>query len=538
MNLISFANFNISDNQPSLLPSAEKDGKQEEFSTLLNNIFVALQTANAPTTNFSSGFEQNNVQIQTVSDGGQNFVLGNNQILPQNLFSQNPALPTNTENPTSIKTNVNQNILPAPANSGETVSIPTPQIDSPVSFSPTENLISIPENFQPVPKFATMQNILTENRAEQNSLNIQQIVQPNNQPVNDIQSANIEPPYSSKDFEILSSNNFISFKLPNDDFPSSFSAKKSLNLNPFTDKTIQSKLVNKTNSASIGEAFETNLVENKSTEVNPQIDIPQLPSNLAEKINLTEIKADKPKLINYLNPTETAQKTPTQANALPENQRLNQSPIIISNEPIQPENKIKVADLETSQNFNFSEKTEKEVKPNEIETNLSVNFDKMIENAVKDTKIVETNLKNQTDPTKIAEQINPHLLELAGLVEKNNETEILKMRLNPAELGTVEITLERDKSGVLHAQFKTETEGARQALSNGLEQLRDSLQNAGWDIGQLNITNGSTSTTDNQTRQNHQPKSEWIENFIFNRSSEQPDETENNSPTRLLNLLA
>lgn len=106
MNLISFANFNISGNQSGILPATEKEGNPEDFSAILNNIFVALQTANSPAPSFSSGFEE----IQTVSDGRQNFVLSNNQILSENLFSQNPRLIVNTENSVSIKTNVNQNI--------------------------------------------------------------------------------------------------------------------------------------------------------------------------------------------------------------------------------------------------------------------------------------------------------------------------------------------------------------------------------------------------------------------------------------------
>lgn len=838
MNLISFANFNISGNQPGILPATEKDGKPEDFSAILNNIFVALQTANSPAPNFSSGFEQS----QTVSDGGQNFVLSNNQILSQNLFSQNPRLIVNTENSVSIKTNVNQNILPTIANMNETISTSLPQIDSPASFTPKENLLSIPENFQPAPKLPTMQNVWTETRAIENLSNIPQIIQPNKQnlktelpviskdfeivsaseanpflpqqnysPVSPIKSeSNINPlqifknisnsirendlpkvksepvsvennrkinpseipvvnsnklpeidspaikteqtyevvspkieegltksaiiPASASSeevviksavlpFEIVSNitanetnalpptiisenseiklptisdlqsktespdkitstevlkfsvtqpksieletktetnleikhqiepdssandkviperqsnvvklpsepelkiksevvsekqiniappnnavsaesmpsfsvapilnkakseislpqpvsqnldsqivenervkpqteDNFVSeiiqpkfentfieetpkpfltdddligIKLPFEDSSALVSVEsKSRELNPTTDKIIQSDLVEKT---SIAELVKPNLVENKSTEVKSQIDAPPV----FENTNLAETKVVKPKSANYLNDTETVEKNPIQTNVLPENQKSNQSPNVISNETVQPENTIKVTNLETSQNFNFNERPETEMKSNETENNLPVNFDKLIENAVKDSKVVETNPKNQIEPNKIAEQINPHLLELAALVEKKDEKEILKLRLHPAELGTVEITLERDKSGVLNAHFKTETADAQQALSNNLEQLRDNLQNAGWEVGKMDVSNGSTSTTDNQNQPQHQQTSEWIENFVFSRSSAKPDEAENNSPKRLLNLLA
>jgi len=114
----------------------------------------------------------------------------------------------------------------------------------------------------------------------------------------------------------------------------------------------------------------------------------------------------------------------------------------------------------------------------------------------------------------------------------------LKLRLHPAELGAVEIKLERNNSGTLNAYFQTETDGARAALSQNLEQLRDSLQNAGFQIGQLEITNGSNSSTANQHRENHSRHSETVENYNFSRSSETPDDLESNASNRLLSLLA
>lgn len=248
-------------------------------------------------------------------------------------------------------------------------------------------------------------------------------------------------------------------------------------------------------------------VNKRSTDLNLDDDeISGLLDGFAEKINVSA--ADKSKLGNYLNGSEQ--------NELPN---------------ISTKNEVKIENGEMI----FSPKSEKENKAKDVENYLPVTFEKIIENAAKP---LETTLKNQVEASKITEQINPHLLELAALVEKKNEKEILKLRLHPAELGTVEITLEKNSSGVLNAHFKTETADAQQALSKGLEQLRDNLQNSGWEIGKMEISNGSTSTTDNNHRQQNQSKTESRENFTFNQSSEQLDETENSSPKRLLNLLA
>jgi flagellar hook-length control protein FliK len=219
---------------------------------------------------------------------------------------------------------------------------------------------------------------------------------------------------------------------------------------------------------------------------------------------------------------------------------LNQSQNIWFNDQTESDIKPNSGLAEISQNLNIGEKEQpkKEINLSEAENNVSVNFDKFWENSSKDQKIVETVQNNQSDPAKITEQINPHLLELAALADKKNEKQTLKMRLHPAELGTVEIKLERNSSGTLNAYFQTETEGARAALTNNLDQLRDSLQNAGWQIGQMEITNGSLSSTADHHRENRSRQSESVENYNFSRSSETPDDLEQNNSNRLLSLLA
>ncbi len=98
------------------------------------------------------------------------------------------------------------------------------------------------------------------------------------------------------------------------------------------------------------------------------------------------------------------------------------------------------------------------------------------------------------------EQVKPAVIQLAAATA-NEGKQILKMRLHPAELGTVEIRLEKNAAGVLEAHFKTDTDTAKHFLTQGLDALRHSLQNAGWQVGRVEISTGAFSTTADSSAQ-------------------------------------
>ncbi|HEV7644441.1 MAG TPA: flagellar hook-length control protein FliK [Pyrinomonadaceae bacterium] len=102
--------------------------------------------------------------------------------------------------------------------------------------------------------------------------------------------------------------------------------------------------------------------------------------------------------------------------------------------------------------------------------------------------------KASTAAAAMLEQIKPAVIQLAAATA-NEGKQILRMRLHPAELGTVEIRLEKNAAGVLEAHFKTDTEGAKHFLTQGLDALRNSLQNAGWQVGRVEISTGAFSST-------------------------------------------
>lgn len=142
------------------------------------------------------------------------------------------------------------------------------------------------------------------------------------------------------------------------------------------------------------------------------------------------------------------------------------------------------------------------------------------------------------DAKEILDQVKPGLLELAALTAKKNEKQSMKMRLHPAELGAVEISLERNSSGALSAHFITENEGARQALTNNLDQLRDSLQKSGWQVGQLDVSSNPSSSTADQNREHRSRQNEVVGGQTFDHRSDKPEDLEQDSSSRLLNLRA
>ena len=94
----------------------------------------------------------------------------------------------------------------------------------------------------------------------------------------------------------------------------------------------------------------------------------------------------------------------------------------------------------------------------------------------------------ELSPEELVDQIAPKLIEVAA--PEGADRRFLKMRLHPAELGAVDIELERDESGSLTARIHTESVAAQHILVEGLDQLRDALQNSGWTINELQVESG------------------------------------------------
>jgi flagellar hook-length control protein FliK len=81
-----------------------------------------------------------------------------------------------------------------------------------------------------------------------------------------------------------------------------------------------------------------------------------------------------------------------------------------------------------------------------------------------------------------------------------NEPRTIRLKLRPETLGEVEIVLTHDASGQYHAQMTTEREQTTHVLRSQLGQLREALEQAGLQVGQLDITTSTGSTSSPEQR--------------------------------------
>jgi flagellar hook-length control protein FliK len=78
----------------------------------------------------------------------------------------------------------------------------------------------------------------------------------------------------------------------------------------------------------------------------------------------------------------------------------------------------------------------------------------------------------------------------------------LRLRLQPEELGQVEIQLKRDAQGKISVHLSAERETARQALSQTLGQLRETLERAGLTVDRLQVKSSTTSLNGHEANEN------------------------------------
>lgn len=140
---------------------------------------------------------------------------------------------------------------------------------------------------------------------------------------------------------------------------------------------------------------------------------------------------------------------------------------------------------------------------------------------------------------RVFDQVEPRLLELISLNQKDPEKRALKMRLSPADLGMVEITVERNEAGRINAHFQTESQATREILNESLVQLRDSLEKSGVQVGEIDISCTTLSSNGNEGRGKERQE--------FGSAEDQPggttdfdgiSQTEDDKQDRLLNLRA
>lgn len=88
----------------------------------------------------------------------------------------------------------------------------------------------------------------------------------------------------------------------------------------------------------------------------------------------------------------------------------------------------------------------------------------------------------------ILDQVGAAFTDLALGKKETGEKRTLKIRLSPAELGTVEITLAKNANGMIDAHFQTDNPKTQHVLQESLAQLRESLERSGMQVGSLNTS--------------------------------------------------
>lgn len=86
------------------------------------------------------------------------------------------------------------------------------------------------------------------------------------------------------------------------------------------------------------------------------------------------------------------------------------------------------------------------------------------------------------------EQIKEAIIELTNKINSVREPQIIKLRLRPAELGAVEVKLERAESGKINARLITTLESTQHLFTQNISQLREALTEAGWQVDQLEVS--------------------------------------------------
>lgn len=116
----------------------------------------------------------------------------------------------------------------------------------------------------------------------------------------------------------------------------------------------------------------------------------------------------------------------------------------------------------------------------------------------------------------VPEQVIEPMILLAKETGKTDAPRTIKIKLNPEELGTVEISLEGSPSGKLHAELLTETKTAEAVLNSNITELQKALEISGWQVETLTVSCKDTNSgqPEKQSQQAEKPRNFNNSSFI------------------------
>lgn len=139
----------------------------------------------------------------------------------------------------------------------------------------------------------------------------------------------------------------------------------------------------------------------------------------------------------------------------------------------------------------------------------------------------------------VLDQVSSRLSEMVIDQGAGEDKRSIKIRLNPADLGTVEITLVRNAEGVLDAHIHTDNPATHNALKETLAQLRDSLENSGNKVGTLDTSCSNSSGHTPGRRDSERPADTQIYRTTFPDAVEaDPASSRSREQNRLVSLTA
>lgn len=106
------------------------------------------------------------------------------------------------------------------------------------------------------------------------------------------------------------------------------------------------------------------------------------------------------------------------------------------------------------------------------------------------------NSKANTPAALISSQLSQQMIEIAETTTQH-KTKSVRISLRPEELGQVDVQLSRDAAGKVSAQMLVERESTRVALSQSLQQLRETLERAGITVDRLQVSSETSSFAGN-----------------------------------------
>jgi flagellar hook-length control protein FliK len=136
----------------------------------------------------------------------------------------------------------------------------------------------------------------------------------------------------------------------------------------------------------------------------------------------------------------------------------------------------------------------------------------------------------------ITPQVASQLVDLAGATQPRQQRSV-RLRLRPEELGQIDIELSRDSAGKVSAQVTVERDSARTALTQSLPQLRETLERAGLQVDQLNVSSDASSFA-GSSRENGQPANESSRSSSMYETSTSASETQSKERVREHKLLS